>query len=108
MPDNLLALIVVLKQPRSLHCRSFSYTVSHYKDLYNWKFLSIGMPGPGRSPFPTIGMSASWKASLWTRIEKLTDHICKIYGQVIVEIYPPTLSIYVCNKYLVRNICYFH
>ena len=66
------------------------------------------MPGPGRSPFPTIGMSASWKASLWTRIEKLTDYICKIYGQVIVEIYPPTLSIYVCNKYLVRNICYFH
>ena len=50
------------------------------------EFLSTEMPGPGRSPFPTIGMSASWKASLWTRIEKLTDHICKIYGQVIVEI----------------------
>jgi len=42
----------------------------------------IGLAGPGRSPFPSIGTSASWKAALWTRIEKLTDYICKVYGQV--------------------------
>ena len=72
--------------------------------------VAIGMPGPGRSPFPTIGMSASWKAALWTRIEKLTDHICKIYSQVINNIalllllnYCPVFHLvtYVVDKYSV-------
>ncbi|KAM5236600.1 conserved oligomeric Golgi complex subunit 5 isoform 3-T3 [Ctenodactylus gundi] len=38
--------------------------------------------GPGRSTMPTPGTTAAFRASLWTNMEKLMDHICAICGQV--------------------------
>ncbi len=38
--------------------------------------------GPGRSTLPTLGSAATWKASLWTRLERLVNEIIKIYKQV--------------------------
>lgn len=38
--------------------------------------------GPGRSTLPTLGSSASWKAALWTRLDKLANSIHKSYSQV--------------------------
>lgn len=31
---------------------------------------------------PTPGNTAAFRASLWTNMEKLVDHICTVYGQV--------------------------
>nr|XP_060484414.1 conserved oligomeric Golgi complex subunit 5 [Panthera onca] len=38
--------------------------------------------GPGRSTMPTPGNTAAFRASLWTNMEKLVDHICTVCGQV--------------------------
>ncbi|XP_039103144.1 conserved oligomeric Golgi complex subunit 5 isoform X3 [Hyaena hyaena] len=38
--------------------------------------------GPGRSTMPTPGNTAAFRASLWTNMEKLVDHICTACGQV--------------------------
>nr|XP_012421892.1 PREDICTED: conserved oligomeric Golgi complex subunit 5 isoform X1 [Odobenus rosmarus divergens] len=38
--------------------------------------------GPGRSTMPTPGNTAAFRASLWTNMEKLIDHICTVCGQV--------------------------
>ncbi|XP_040858403.1 conserved oligomeric Golgi complex subunit 5 isoform X5 [Ochotona curzoniae] len=38
--------------------------------------------GPGRSTMPTPGNTAAFRASLWTNMEKLVDHICAVCGQV--------------------------
>ncbi|XP_012576384.1 PREDICTED: conserved oligomeric Golgi complex subunit 5 isoform X2 [Condylura cristata] len=38
--------------------------------------------GPGRSTMPTPGNTAAFRASLWTNMEKLMDHICTVCGQV--------------------------
>uniref|UniRef100_A0A8C9UJQ3 Conserved oligomeric Golgi complex subunit 5 n=1 Tax=Spermophilus dauricus TaxID=99837 RepID=A0A8C9UJQ3_SPEDA len=38
--------------------------------------------GPGRSTMPTPGNTAAFRASLWTNMEKLMDHICAICVQV--------------------------
>ncbi|KAM6152343.1 conserved oligomeric Golgi complex subunit 5 isoform 4-T4 [Erethizon dorsatum] len=38
--------------------------------------------GPGRSTLPTPGNTAAFRASLWTNMEKLMDHICAVCGQV--------------------------
>uniref|UniRef100_A0A8C2V143 Conserved oligomeric Golgi complex subunit 5 n=1 Tax=Chinchilla lanigera TaxID=34839 RepID=A0A8C2V143_CHILA len=38
--------------------------------------------GPGRSTMPTPGNTAAFRASLWTNMEKLMDHICAVCGQV--------------------------
>ncbi|KAL2777524.1 conserved oligomeric Golgi complex subunit 5 isoform 5 [Daubentonia madagascariensis] len=38
--------------------------------------------GPGRSTMPTPGNNAAFRASLWTNMEKLMDHICSVCGQV--------------------------
>ncbi|XP_030898034.1 conserved oligomeric Golgi complex subunit 5, partial [Leptonychotes weddellii] len=38
--------------------------------------------GPGRSTLPTPGNTAAFRASLWTNMEKLIDHICTVCGQV--------------------------
>uniref|UniRef100_G1RBT1 Conserved oligomeric Golgi complex subunit 5 n=1 Tax=Nomascus leucogenys TaxID=61853 RepID=G1RBT1_NOMLE len=38
--------------------------------------------GPGRSTMPTPGNTAALRASLWTNMEKLMDHIYAICGQV--------------------------
>ncbi|CAO2586083.1 Conserved oligomeric Golgi complex subunit 5, partial [Lemmus lemmus] len=38
--------------------------------------------GPGRATMPTPGNTAAFRASLWTNMEKLMDHICAAYGQV--------------------------
>ncbi|XP_006882749.1 PREDICTED: conserved oligomeric Golgi complex subunit 5 [Elephantulus edwardii] len=38
--------------------------------------------GPGRSTMPAPGNTAAFRASLWTNMEKLMDHICTICGQV--------------------------
>nr|XP_035957271.1 conserved oligomeric Golgi complex subunit 5 isoform X2 [Halichoerus grypus] len=37
--------------------------------------------GPGRSTLPTPGNTAAFRASLWTNMEKLIDHICTVCGQ---------------------------
>uniref|UniRef100_A0A2K6K5R9 Conserved oligomeric Golgi complex subunit 5 n=1 Tax=Rhinopithecus bieti TaxID=61621 RepID=A0A2K6K5R9_RHIBE len=38
--------------------------------------------GPGRSTMPTPGNTAALRASLWTNMEKLMDHIYAVCGQV--------------------------
>ncbi|XP_055276138.1 conserved oligomeric Golgi complex subunit 5 [Moschus berezovskii] len=38
--------------------------------------------GPGRSTMPTPGNTAAFRASLWTNMEKLVDHIFTVCGQV--------------------------
>uniref|UniRef100_A0A8C5KX04 Conserved oligomeric Golgi complex subunit 5 n=1 Tax=Jaculus jaculus TaxID=51337 RepID=A0A8C5KX04_JACJA len=38
--------------------------------------------GPGRSTMPAPGNTAAFRASLWTNMEKLMDHICAACGQV--------------------------
>uniref|UniRef100_A0A287A8B1 Conserved oligomeric Golgi complex subunit 5 n=1 Tax=Sus scrofa TaxID=9823 RepID=A0A287A8B1_PIG len=38
--------------------------------------------GPGRSTMPTPGNTAVFRASLWTNMEKLVDHIFTVCGQV--------------------------
>uniref|UniRef100_A0A8C6MQS2 Conserved oligomeric Golgi complex subunit 5 n=2 Tax=Mus TaxID=862507 RepID=A0A8C6MQS2_MUSSI len=38
--------------------------------------------GPGRAAMPTPGSTAGFRASLWTNMEKLMDHICAACGQV--------------------------
>ncbi|ERE72722.1 conserved oligomeric Golgi complex subunit 5 [Cricetulus griseus] len=38
--------------------------------------------GPGRATMPTPGNTAAFRASLWTNMEKLMDHICAACGQV--------------------------
>ncbi|XP_005076292.1 conserved oligomeric Golgi complex subunit 5 [Mesocricetus auratus] len=38
--------------------------------------------GPGRAAMPTPGNTAAFRASLWTNMEKLMDHICAACGQV--------------------------
>ncbi|XP_077020684.1 conserved oligomeric Golgi complex subunit 5 [Tamandua tetradactyla] len=38
--------------------------------------------GPGRSTMPTPGNNAAFRASLWTNMEKLMDHICAVCIQV--------------------------
>ena len=38
--------------------------------------------GPGRATLPGIGNSASWKAALWTRLDRLVNSILKAYGQI--------------------------
>ena len=38
--------------------------------------------GPGRSTLPAIGSSATWKAALWTRLDRLVNSILKAYGQI--------------------------
>ena len=38
--------------------------------------------GPGRATLPALGTSATWKAALWTRLDKLANSIHKAYNQV--------------------------
>ncbi|KAM6202287.1 conserved oligomeric Golgi complex subunit 5-like [Rhynchocyon petersi] len=38
--------------------------------------------GPGRSTMPAPGNTAAFRASLWTNMEKLMDHICTVCAQV--------------------------
>ncbi|KAM7121279.1 conserved oligomeric Golgi complex subunit 5 isoform 1-T1 [Molossus nigricans] len=44
--------------------------------------LALLTGGPGRSTMPTPGNTAAFRASLWTNMEKLVDHICTVCGQV--------------------------
>ncbi|KAF6085592.1 component of oligomeric golgi complex 5 [Phyllostomus discolor] len=43
---------------------------------------SAARGGPGRSTLPAPGNTAAFRASLWTNMEKLMDHICTVCGQV--------------------------
>lgn len=43
---------------------------------------SAARGGPGRATMPTPGNTAAFRASLWTNMEKLMDHICAACGQV--------------------------
>ncbi len=43
--------------------------------------------GPGRASLPLAGTSASWKAALWTRLDKLINVIHKAYSQVSLSRY---------------------
>ncbi|XP_052041942.1 conserved oligomeric Golgi complex subunit 5 [Apodemus sylvaticus] len=43
---------------------------------------SAGRGGPGRASMPSPGNTAAFRASLWTNMEKLMDHICAACGQV--------------------------
>ena len=58
-----------------------------------------GNGGPGRPTLPTLGSSASWKALLWTRLEKLVNSINKMHSQVCPSAQMPTNFsplLYVC------------
>ena len=44
--------------------------------------------GPGRAAMPTPGNTATWRATLWTRMEKLMDAIYSKCGQVCISPHP--------------------
>ena len=75
-------IIQVCVQHTHTHTVSFMYTF-----IFSTFFLSPSKylapsGGPGRSTLPMLGSSASWKASLWTRLESLANSIQKAYNQV--------------------------
>ncbi|XP_044182352.1 conserved oligomeric Golgi complex subunit 5-like [Acropora millepora] len=43
---------------------------------------NTGNGGPGRAAMPTPGNTAAWRATLWTRMEQLMDHIYSACGQI--------------------------
>ncbi|KAK2555597.1 Conserved oligomeric Golgi complex subunit 5 [Acropora cervicornis] len=43
---------------------------------------NTGTGGPGRAAMPTPGNTAAWRATLWTRMEQLMDHIYSACGQI--------------------------
>ncbi|EHH52419.1 hypothetical protein EGM_12856, partial [Macaca fascicularis] len=65
----------------SFMCVNLSIIIGILK-LFPTPPSSFACWGPGRSTMPTPGNTAALRASLWTNMEKLMDHIYAVCGQV--------------------------
>ncbi|XP_036285618.1 conserved oligomeric Golgi complex subunit 5 [Pipistrellus kuhlii] len=66
------------------YCASIEESINSALDIkvLTQPSQSAARGGPGRSTMPTPGNTAAFRASLWTNMEKLVDHICTVCGQV--------------------------
>ena len=63
-----------------MHVPKSNSLISTY--MYMHVHLAPSGSGPGRSTLPAIGSSVTWKAALWTRLDRLVNSILKAYSQI--------------------------
>ena len=107
--SKLLQKIFCAVKPLSLFvflCHCFfsheSFVIKKHCGLQPFLKQVIFSPGgPGRAAMPTPGNTATWRATLWTRMEKLMDAIYSKCGQVRISSHPVILLV---QKFLAQCI----